>query len=37
MGKYVDIFKKIFEQKNFDDAIDYVQYLKSEINIFPKF
>ena len=37
MKEYVDIFKKLFEQKSFNEAIEYVNFLKLELNKFPKF
>lgn len=37
MGEYVNIFKKLFKQKDFNQAMDYISFLKSEMNKFPKF
>ena len=37
MQTYYDTFKKVFEQKNLKEAIEYVTFLKIEVNKFPKF
>lgn len=37
MSNYVNIFKKLFKQKDFNHAIEYISFLKSEITKFPKF
>lgn len=37
MQSYVDTIKKLFEQKNLNDAFEYVTFLKVEISKFPDF
>ena len=34
---YYNIFKKVFEQKSLKKAIEYITFLKVEVNKFPKF
>ena len=36
-GNLMKKFKKIFEQENLSEAIDYINHLKSNLNDFPKF
>ena len=37
MKEHMKKFKKIFEQENLSEAIDYINHLKSNLNDFPKF
>lgn len=37
MQSYVDTIKKLFEQENLNDALEYVTFLKVEISNFPDF
>ena len=37
MQNYYNTFKKVFEQESFKKAIEYVTFLKVEVNKFPKF
>ena len=35
MKKYIDIFMKLFNQKSLNKAIEYINFLKSELHKFP--
>ena len=37
MQNYYNTFKKVFEQESLKKAIEYVTFLKVEVNKFPKF
>ena len=37
MKSYMKTFKKLFEQKSFKKAIEYIEFLKSEMDKFPTF
>ena len=37
MQTYYNTFKKVFEQESLKKAIEYVTFLKVEVNKFPKF
>ena len=37
MSEYMGVFMELFNQENFNKAIDYIGYLKSNLDKFPKF
>ena len=37
MKDYVKIFNKLFQQKSFNKAMEYLDFIKYELGKFPKF